>query len=81
MALHLHEFVSLQSREVEMGTAQRHGGVELLDEVSVSVGENGAIVQKIDDGSVESFLHGRRQGPEVHGFSFLGWGDALVPAT
>jgi hypothetical protein len=71
MALHLHEFVSLQSREVEVGTAQRHGSFELLDEVTVSVGENGAVLQKIYDCSVESVLHGLRQGPEVHDFSFL----------
>jgi hypothetical protein len=80
MPLHLHEFVAVQSREVEVGTAQRHGSFELLDEVTVSVGENGAVLQKIYDCSVESILHELRQGPEGHGFSFLGWGDGLMPA-
>ncbi len=61
--------------------AQQLGGLELFDEVAVSVGENGAVLQKIYDCSVESVLHGLRQGPEVHGFSFLEFNDGLVPAT
>ncbi len=47
MPLHLHEFVAAQSGEVEVGTAQRHGSLKLLNEVAVSVGKNGAVLQNL----------------------------------
>lgn len=81
MPLQLPKFFAVQSREVEVGTAQRRGSIELLDEVTVSVAENCAVPQEIYDSSVEFVLHGQRERAEIHDFSFLELNDGLGPAT